>query len=239
MKNRILKILTILWTIFCLIGVLSNFSKYQFGDWIVIIVFVSTPYIIMWLKHKKSAKIEDITPENISPTSVDVLSEPHSPTYIETKNAIYKTDGNPISDKEIPYLIEITKQQAMEQCEQSKNPKFHRTFKEEELSFSFSQRYDKQISILEDEIYQSTENIGKAGIHWMKNATKEELLCKIALCDNAIEIFEKCKRFCYSKGKGGMIYFQDTWEYCHNNKNECFSFIDMVVQLKAQLEKYL
>ena len=33
-----------------------------------------------------------------------------------------------------------------------------------------------------------------------------------------------------------MIYFQDTWEFMHNSKNDCFSYIN---EIEAYLEKLI
>ena len=92
---------------------------------------------------------------------------------------------------------------------------------------------------MENNIYDNAENVGKAGIRWIKSATQDELIDKIKACDAVINSFEKCKKFCYGKGKGGTIYFQDMWEYCHNSKNQQFSYIDSFVELKEELQDYL
>lgn len=51
---------------------------------------------------------------------------------------------------------------------------------------------------------------------------------KISLLNESIKSFEKAKKFCYSKGKGGTIYFQDMWEHLHNSRNECFSYLSNI-----------
>lgn len=230
--KKFIKILSILWTAFCVIGILGNFSKYGFADWVTIVFVVSIPYVILGWIYKK------INSKGIKNELDEAPEQVLTPTYIETDHMIHKVDGA-ITDDEIPYLIEITKQKALEQYEKSNNPKFHRTYEEDELSFSFSKQYADSINIFETSFQQAEECIGKVNSQWIKNATKDELLEKISLCQNAINIFEKYKEFCYSKGKGGTIYFQDTWEYCHNSKNECFSYIEKVIKLKTKLEKYL
>lgn len=63
---------------------------------------------------------------------------------------------------------------------------------------------------------------------------KNNLTEKIFLLNESIKAFEKAKEFCYKKGKGGTIYFQDTWEYLHNSKKPCFSYLD---NIKASLDK--
>lgn len=118
------------------------------------------------------------------------------------------------------------------------NPKFSRTDKEEELSFQFSYRNSDKLAKLDAEIYAAKNNIGKAGIRWQKKASVEEIQERIKQCDNAITVYEKYKKICY-RSKGGQIYFQDMWEYCHNTHNPCFDYIDDVVKLKAELENLL
>ena len=54
-------------------------------------------------------------------------------TYIRNGNTISRSDGKPISKEEIPHLIKMGYQNAIEREKQSKNIKFHRTEKEEEL----------------------------------------------------------------------------------------------------------
>lgn len=114
-----------------------------------------------------------------------------------------------------------------------------RTEKEENMSFEFSEKYSEKLTILEDAIYEAAQNIGNTGKRWLKNATKEEILEKIKLCDFAINTFNECKKFCYGKGKGGTIYFQDMWEMCHNSKSPCFSYIDNIVETKNELTEHL
>ena len=48
-------------------------------------------------------------------------------------------------------------------------------------------------------------------------------------------MYEDFKKFCYSKGEGGKIFFDDRWEYCHNSKNPCFSYIQSTLDKKAFL----
>ena len=94
------------------------------------------------------------------------------------------------------------------------NPKFNRTERENELSFQFSQNHSDKINDYENKLYDAVGNIYEG--------TKNQ---QIKNCERAINIYDKFKNYCY-KTKGGTIYFQDMWEYCHNSKNPCFSFID-------------
>lgn len=163
----------------------------------------------------------------------------HKKTVKKIKDDKPIESATKITDEEIPQLIQLGYDEALKYEKTSTNPKFHRTEKEEELSFNFSMRYSDVLSKLENNIYDNAENVGKAGIRWIKSATQDELIDKIKACDAVINSFEKCKKFCYGKGKGGTIYFQDMWEYCHNSKNQQFSYIDSFVELKEELQDYL
>ena len=58
-------------------------------------------------------------------------------------------------------------------------------------------------------------------------------------CDKHIDAYEKCRNVCYSKGEGGKIYFQDTWECCHNSRNECFGYSDDIYENREILRELL
>ncbi len=51
---KILKIIfIIIWTISCFIGIARNYWHYDILDWLIISLFVSTPYLIIWFSRKK------------------------------------------------------------------------------------------------------------------------------------------------------------------------------------------
>ena len=68
-------------------------------------------------------------------------------TYVNVNNThtIKRSDNKPISDDEIPDLIKLGYQHALERERQSKNGKFHRTGKEEDASFQFAINHKDQI----------------------------------------------------------------------------------------------
>jgi hypothetical protein len=127
--------------------------------------------------------------------------------------------------------IEIGVQHAMERNKQSPNPVFHRSLHDEDLSFEFSEKYTEQISKLEKYIYTDNFAITKLSV--------DELYEQIDTHETAIESFDELREFCYAHGKGGKIYFQDKWEYCHNSKNPCFSFKDTLTETLEKLNKHL
>ena len=112
------------------------------------------------------------------------------------------------------------------------NPKFHRTEKEEELSFNFSQKWASAIQKYEDAIYSETAKVG----------TLDSIDKNIEQCHKAIDAFEAFRNYCYKKSKGGQIYFDDMWEHCHNSKDPCFSYIqstkDYLIELTENYDTY-
>jgi hydroxymethylpyrimidine pyrophosphatase-like HAD family hydrolase len=117
---------------------------------------------------------------------------------------------------------------AIDEENKTLNPKFHRSAHEENLAFKFSQKYSSELSSLEKNIYNEVSKIK------LIKSNKE----KIDQCQKAIAVYEDAKKFCYKKGKGGELYFNDMWEHCHNSKKECFSYIqntkDLLIKLTSQ-----
>lgn len=111
------------------------------------------------------------------------------------------------------------------------NVKFHRTEHEEELSFNFEKRFGYEILILEEKFESLYQNACQS----------DSLDIRIDLLYEAAEAFEKAKNFCYSKGKGGTIYFQDMWEYLHNANRPSYSYMDIITDAleNAKYEKML
>lgn len=163
------------------------------------------------------------------------IPAPTSHQYVTEGNVTFHTDGSPITDDEIPYLIELGRERARESERNSSNPKFHRTEIEKDLSFEFYEQYFDEASKAEATIYDRVQAASGAYIRWSKTASVEEIKQKIALLDEAITAYDDFKKFCYSKGDGGKIFFDDRWEYCHNSKNPCFSYIQSVLDEKTFL----
>lgn len=201
-----------IWTLIFIIGIANNCSNYGIGDWIVIIIVALAPYFIFWsISHKAKQATNNVITNNPKDNVVNN-------TYIETKSTIKRVDNNAISDEEIPYLMQIGFEKALSAEKTSKNPKFHRTEKEEELSFQFFTKYAHIADSLSDDftsLYREAYKIN-------------DLSERIYLLEEAIAAFEKAKKYCYSKGKGGTIYFQDTWEHMHNSQNEDYSYLDII-----------
>lgn len=115
--------------------------------------------------------------------------------------------------------------------EKSSNPKFHRTASENYETLKFSMEFEKDIESFNSRIYGDFDfdNINKL--------------------KKRIKAIDEFKKFAYSKGDGGKIYFQDMFEHCHNSKNDCFSLrdkysqqiehLEMIETLKSLLIKYI
>lgn len=103
---------------------------------------------------------------------------------------------------------------------QLSNPKLHRTERDEDLSFNFSQKYASIISKYEEEIYDKVR-LAARSIRF-GNFDIDEM---IKLHENAVKSFYEFQDFCFNKSKGGKVYFEDMWLYCHNSTKEKFSYI--------------
>lgn len=171
------------------------------------------------LEKEKALKKKSIpTTYNATPTTDDV-------TYVidNKTNTIIRNENKPISDEEVPYLIELGYRQALERERQSKNVKFHRTEKEEDLFVQFMMNHG-------DEIDKRVDSFEKCNRLAFK---EEDLDKKIELLQKTIIQFEKARTWFY-RTKGGTIYFQDMYEHMHNSRDDDFSYIS---QVKDHLEE--
>ena len=177
---------------------------------LVIIVLIIVSGVIQNNKNERALKQRN-------KTKVDA-------TYVSDNktHTISRSDNKPISDNEIPDLIKLGYQQAIEREKQSKNSKFHRTGKEEEISFQFAKNHKDQIK----------EHISPFQTCFELARDESDLNKRIELLQRTIMLFEQAKTWFYQTN-GGTIYFQDMYENLHNSRNECFSYIDTV---KEQLE---
>jgi len=167
---------------------------------------------------KKMISSGDIVKITVQGNDIPNASPKPGISYIEDDKIIARTDGEEISDDEIPYLIQVGYEQAMQAEKDSPNPKFHRTAHEKDLLFHFEMNFGHEIGVLTkkfESLYREayrTNNLDK----------------RITLLNETIIAFEKARQFCYSKGKGGTLYFQDMWEHLHNSNNPCFSYLDNI-----------
>lgn len=193
----------------------ENVIELYFSLALTLILFL-VGFVLFYVATKK------INYKNNKEENIDIIREENSNKnnnqYVESNNILQRVDGKEITDKEIPYLIQAGYDEAIKRENESANPKFHRTETEEELSFNFEMKYGDKIGSFEDEFITL----------YQKASQSNNLTEKINMLKQASTAFEKAKKFCYSKGKGGTIYFQDMWEYCHNSSNTCFSYLDQI-----------
>lgn len=107
-----------------------------------------------------------------------------------------------------------------------KNPKFFRTDKETMEKFSFNYEHQSEINSFNSSIYEEGARVKEF----------DNIDDIINQCKKAINVYEDARRFCYSKGPAGEMYFDDMWEHCHNSKNECFSYIQSIKDYLKDLE---
>lgn len=108
-------------------------------------------------------------------------------------------------------FCEISTDKAIDERKNSNNPKFHRTDHEKKLESEFHKKNHSIIQDYENRIYISNKTD--------YNKLKSNLAA-----------FDEFEKFCYANGEGGKIYFQDMWEFCHNSKNDCFSFKETILK---------
>jgi len=56
LREFIISIMIILWTVICGIKVYENYSHYTLLDWLIIIIVILIPYVIAWLLMRKKCK---------------------------------------------------------------------------------------------------------------------------------------------------------------------------------------
>lgn len=143
-----------------------------------------------------------------------IIQDEVSAKYIKEGNVYRRADGESIKDEDIPILQELSTEDAKQYYANSPNPKFHRTLDEQMESIEFRQANSRLIGKLEDGIYESLN---------MTNSSKDKWL---GILERSIKSYYDLKKYCYDQGKGGQLYFQDSWEYCHNTSNPCFEYVE-------------
>lgn len=234
-----MKVLKIISTVFCsilsfasvlgsIVGPIVGMPE-MLGAYIPTFVIFTGLIIWMWVKKTKKKPFVQPTSEeteDLAPYEVEKTSKEAAPIiYVEKDNVIVRADGQPITDQEIPHLIEVGYAKPVEHRQNSPNPKFHRTEHEKELSFRFIEKYSSQVAELEQAF--------ETAYHNAYNRTNIDE--KIEQLENTIRLYEKAKNFCYSKGKGGTLYFDDMWEHLHNSQHPDSSYITNACE---QLENF-
>lgn len=189
------------------------------------------------LQHKETISNKQPEPrmphqEEISPSAThDTVEIPQQTaaekSYIESGNVISRTDNKEITDEEIPYLMQVGLESALEKEHTPNNIKFNRTEREENLSVQFMMNHDL-------EIQEHTDNFEHC---YDMACAEDDLDKKIELLQETIKQYEKSKKWFY-RTKGGTIYFQDYYEHQHNSNSQDFSYISSVEDdLKYYIKK--
>lgn len=95
-------ILLVLWCIFCTIGIVRNFSHYDFVDWIIIFFVITVPILLIILIFRpRNDKVFQVPSSGLIQTETE-----QSKDYIETQNLVMHTDNSEISDSEVLKLMQ-------------------------------------------------------------------------------------------------------------------------------------
>lgn len=146
---------------------------------------------------RKSETVNEERQEN-KPTKVNEQTSIKE-QYIETESGIYRADGKSIQDEDIPYLVQRDLERVLIKEEKQKQGF---TAHELRLAENFEINHFDGYSEIENKLLDLEESAKKE-----MNLSK-----KIKLLEDTITMYEKLKKFCCSKGKGGTIFFQMEWE---------------------------
>lgn len=127
--------------------------------------------------------------------------------------------SNTILNEKISDLILNNYQKTIGNERNNPNPAFHRTEREEDLAVNFM--------LNEKNFEEAKKRISKFESLEQQALNENHFEKKIELFNQSLDAYEKAKNFCY-RTKGGMIWFQDMYEYLHNSKNSCFSYADTI-----------
>ena len=151
-------------------------------------------------------------------------SEINPDNYIREGNIIRRKDGKSITDADCAYLRQAGIDEAIKREKESPNPKFHRTEAEFEAGLEFEEKYGETSRALCSMFLEPAK----------KARETADPNVKLHLLNECVKQFEYAKQWHYNHSEGAKITFQDDWEYCHNSKNPCFSYIDPI---KSQIQK--
>lgn len=210
MIKTLLVLLLIVWEI----GFLINIPKYgNIPDVITTILLMAAPVIILYfLKRRKSKQFNSCNIErhtsntDLPPSSYDAFATIGDKKYLDTK----LPDGRTIKQAQIDAY-----KNALNYEKTSPNPKFHRTEREAELKDAFLDTFEQTVSLAEEKLYTLSRSILRT----------DDIDTQILKTKKVIAHYEQFMDFCYSKGEGGKLYFDDMWEHCHNSKKPNFRYI--------------
>lgn len=191
----------------------TQFAQYVIGTMIFLVPSILLIKIGLWASKKEKDKKPEVDPDYYNKKAE--LKEAKATEKINKikagTDAQYKNTNPPETYTKKSQEIEMDK---------SYNPKFHRTESEKELDFNFFFKYKDEIEKYEDLISA-----------FIKSDFIEDTV-------KSILAFDDFKKFCFSKGKGGKLYFEDTWLNCHNSNNARFSYRDRIVENLDNIYEY-
>lgn len=215
-RYTILKVLCFIFSLLFVISFLvtakaaTQFAQYAIGTIIFLAPSILLIIIGLWASEKEKTKNLEVDPDYYSKKSES-----------KEAKAIDKRNKN-INHRNINKIQTSTdtKNSQEKEMDKSYNPKFHRTKEEEELDFNFFYKHKDELEKFEKLIYSFLDS------DFIEDTVK------------SIQAFDNLGKFCSSKGKGGKIYFEDTWLNCHNSHNACFSYRDSIIDNLYNLCEY-
>lgn len=200
-------------------GVISSVQNPTPGN-IAATVFCAV--IAFLLLRKRKAKEPESVENMAEIVPIEVIESVDA--YIEVGNTFYRTDGKPISDREVPHLIEMSLHTV-----ESSEVLFRRSDAEQELIFRFTQRYGTQSYTLTSKF----ENLASAAY---KTSDLDE---RVALLTAALQQYQVARVWHYKISKGGMMWFQDMWENGHQWAETEASTLEETLRERDYIRPYI
>ena len=191
----------------------TQFAQYVIGTMIFLVPSILLIKIGLWASKKEKDKKPEVDADYYNKKA-----ELKEAKALEKINKIKAGTDTQYKNTNPPETY--TKKSQEIEMDKSYNPKFHRTESEKELDFNFFFKYKDEIEKYEDLISA-----------FIKSDFIEDTVKSILALDDF-------KKFCFSKGKGGKLYFEDTWLNCHNSNNARFSYRDRIVENLDNIYEY-
>jgi hypothetical protein len=131
-SHPIMCLILFIWTVWGILNISQNCSRYSIFDWFIAIFLIVLPYsVILTINRVNKSNRKDIknttnevqnyNNSSLEETSTEIViesttnndipssmpSEESTIQYIETEDDIFHADSSPISDEEVPYLIQL------------------------------------------------------------------------------------------------------------------------------------
>lgn len=218
-RYTILKVLCFFYSVLFAIGFLlmlvvgTQFEHYVIGAIASLVPSILLLKLGLWASKKEKTKNLEVDPDYYSKKSeLKEAKVTDKINKIKTRTETSYKNNNSLETN--------TKKSQEKETDKSYNPKFHRTESEKELDFNFFFKYKNEIEKYENLIYAFMES------NFIEDTVK------------SILAFDDFKKFCFSKGKGGKLYFEDSWLNCHNSNNARFSYRDRIVENLDNIYEY-